>query len=53
MTAGFENPSCILYGPLDTRIEDRPVPVLENPHDVIVRIAYTGVCGSDVSKAMK
>ncbi|PYH91309.1 GroES-like protein [Aspergillus ellipticus CBS 707.79] len=42
------NPSCILYGPHDARYEDRPLPVITNPTDVIVRIAYTGVCGSDV-----
>lgn len=49
MDSTAKNPSCLLYGPLDARFEDRPIPVLWNPHDVIVRIAYTGVCGSDVS----
>ncbi|KAL3470012.1 chaperonin 10-like protein [Aspergillus californicus] len=44
----MENPSCLLYGPLDARFENRPVPSLQDPHDVIVQIAYTGVCGSDV-----
>ncbi|OOF99028.1 hypothetical protein ASPCADRAFT_140592, partial [Aspergillus carbonarius ITEM 5010] len=48
MDAMATNPSCLLYGPLDARFEDRPIPALTNPHDVIVRIAYTGVCGSDV-----
>ncbi|KAJ4257488.1 hypothetical protein NW762_008612 [Fusarium torreyae] len=42
------NPSCLLYGPGDARLEERPVPQIEDPHDVIVKIAYTGVCGSDV-----
>ncbi|RFN46896.1 putative xylitol dehydrogenase [Fusarium flagelliforme] len=42
------NPSCFLYGPGDARFGDRPVPQIEDPHDVIVKIAYTGVCGSDV-----
>ncbi|KAB8217052.1 chaperonin 10-like protein [Aspergillus novoparasiticus] len=42
------NPSSLLYGPLDARFEDLPMPVLDNPHDVIVQIAYTGICGSDV-----
>ncbi|KAK6826424.1 hypothetical protein RU639_005431 [Aspergillus parasiticus] len=48
MSKDARNPSCLLYGPLDARFEDRPIPVLDNPHDVIVQIAYTGVCGSDV-----
>ena len=49
MHSDTNNSSCLLYGPLDARFEDRPFPVIENPHDVIIRIAYTGVCGSDVS----
>ncbi|KNG90643.1 alcohol dehydrogenase [Aspergillus nomiae NRRL 13137] len=48
MNPDTRNPSCLLYGALDARYEDRPMPVLDNPHDVIVQIAYTGVCGSDV-----
>lgn len=43
-----ENPSCLLYGGGDARYENRPVPVIEDPLDVIIRIAYVGVCGSDV-----
>ncbi|PYH88134.1 GroES-like protein, partial [Aspergillus ellipticus CBS 707.79] len=46
--AALANPSCLLYGPLDARYEDRPIPTIDDPHDVIVKIAYTGVCGSDV-----
>ncbi|QGI69115.1 hypothetical protein CEK27_013086 [Fusarium fujikuroi] len=41
------NPSCFLYGPEDARFGERPIPQIEDPHDVIVKIAYTGVCGSD------
>ncbi len=29
--------------------EDRPPPTLQDPHDVLVRVKYTGICGSDVS----
>lgn len=44
------NKACLLYGPGDARFEEIPIPSLENnPRDVLVRIAYTGVCGSDVS----
>lgn len=30
------------------KYEDRPVPVIRDPHDVIVNVRYTGICGSDV-----
>lgn len=45
----MKNPSFLLYGPRHAKIEDRPVPEITDPYDVIVRIAFTGVCGSDVS----
>ncbi|GKZ25530.1 hypothetical protein AbraIFM66951_011223 [Aspergillus brasiliensis] len=48
MDPSTSNPSCLLYGPQDARFEDRPIPTLDDPHDVLIRIAYTGVCGSDV-----
>jgi hypothetical protein len=47
-TPEMQNPSCLLYGPGDARFEDRPLPIIEDPYDVIIRIAYVGVCGSDV-----
>ena len=28
--------------------EDRPVPKLENPYDVLLQVNYTGICGSDI-----
>ncbi|RLN91861.1 hypothetical protein BBJ28_00018754, partial [Nothophytophthora sp. Chile5] len=30
------------------KFEDRPVPELKDPHDIIVNVKYTGICGSDV-----
>lgn len=30
-------------------IEDRPKPELRDPYDVMVHVAQTGICGSDVS----
>ncbi|RAL17638.1 NAD(P)-dependent alcohol dehydrogenase [Aspergillus homomorphus CBS 101889] len=42
------NLSCVLYGPGKVRFEDRPVPEIDDPHDVLIRISYVGVCGSDV-----
>lgn len=44
----MSNPSFLLFGPFNTRIEDRPEPKIVDPHGVMVQIAYTGVCGSDV-----
>ncbi|KAF1971627.1 GroES-like protein [Bimuria novae-zelandiae CBS 107.79] len=44
----MKNPSIVLYKAGDARLEDRPVPEIEDPHDVLIRIAYVGVCGSDV-----
>jgi D-xylulose reductase len=45
----MQNPSIVLYGAKDAKLEDKGVPTLTDPHDVLVRIAYVGVCGSDVS----
>lgn len=39
----------VLYGAKDAKLEDKEIPELTDPHDVLVRIAYVGVCGSDVS----
>lgn len=44
----FNSPSVLLFGPFDARYEDGPIPQIVDPRDVIIRIAYTGVCGSDV-----
>jgi threonine dehydrogenase-like Zn-dependent dehydrogenase len=38
----------MLYGPGDIRFEDVPDPKIEAPTDVIIRIAATCVCGSDL-----
>ena len=40
------NPSAVLYGPGDVRIEDRPVPE-PGPAEVQVAVTAIGVCGSD------
>lgn len=44
----MQNPSIVLYGARKAKVEDRPQPIELDPHDVLVRIAYVGVCGSDV-----
>lgn len=42
------NRSFVLRAVKDVVLEDRPVPVLNDPWDVRVHIAQTGICGSDV-----
>ncbi len=42
------NISCLLYGPGDARYEEHPEPTITGPYDVLVRIHFVGVCGSDV-----
>ncbi|KAI9656543.1 MAG: hypothetical protein M1821_004750 [Bathelium mastoideum] len=34
--------------PGEVKYEDRPIPKIANPYDVIVNVKYTGICGSDV-----
>ncbi|KAL4890122.1 hypothetical protein BDV59DRAFT_204717 [Aspergillus ambiguus] len=42
------NPSFVLRAVKDVSFEERPVPALKDPWDVRVRVAETGICGSDV-----
>ncbi|KAK0630204.1 chaperonin 10-like protein [Bombardia bombarda] len=45
---GASNLSFYLNKPNDVEFKDRPVPTLQSPHEVLVAINYTGICGSDV-----
>lgn len=47
-TDGKSNKSFVLNKPHDVTFEDRPVPTLSSPHEVLVAVNYTGICGSDV-----
>lgn len=38
----------MLEKPNSVKFEDRPIPKLQSPYDVIVNVKYTGICGSDV-----
>lgn len=38
----------MLNKPNDVTFEERPLPKLQSPHDVLVAVNYTGICGSDV-----
>lgn len=43
-----QNLSFILEGIHQVKFEDRPIPELKDPHDVLINVKYTGICGSDV-----
>ena len=38
----------VFHGPFDIAVEDRPVPRILDPTDVVVKVLYTAVCGSDL-----
>jgi len=44
----LQNLSFVLKKPNEVSFEERPVPKLQSPHDVLVAVNYTGICGSDV-----
>lgn len=35
----------VLKGVKSVVIEDRPVPVIQDPKDIIVKVQYTALCG--------
>ncbi|KAI1912366.1 hypothetical protein LOZ39_002569 [Ophidiomyces ophidiicola] len=43
-----KNLSFVLEDIRKVKFEDRPIPTLKHPHDVLVHVRYTGICGSDV-----
>ncbi|KAJ6015768.1 hypothetical protein N7540_010359 [Penicillium herquei] len=47
-SATAQNLSFVLQGIHQVTFEDRPIPELKNPHDVLINVKYTGICGSDV-----
>jgi D-arabinose 1-dehydrogenase-like Zn-dependent alcohol dehydrogenase len=51
-TEAMQNPSIILYGAHNAKLQDINIPELTDAHDVLVRIAFVGVCGSDVCRCM-
>jgi threonine dehydrogenase-like Zn-dependent dehydrogenase len=40
--------AAFLCGKLDVRVERVPVPQVEKPDEVLIRVAYTGICGSEL-----
>ncbi|OQD91032.1 hypothetical protein PENANT_c001G05579 [Penicillium antarcticum] len=43
-----ENLSFVLEKVQTVKFENRPITLLEDPHDVLVRVKFTGICGSEV-----
>lgn len=43
-----KNKSFVLSGPKEIVFEDRPVPDIKDPNDVLLQVNYTGICGSDI-----
>ncbi|GLA67580.1 hypothetical protein AtubIFM55763_010083 [Aspergillus tubingensis] len=43
-----QNLSFVLEGIHRVKFEDRPIPEIKDPHDVLVNVRFTGICGSDV-----
>lgn len=44
----YQNLSFVLEGIHRVKFEDRPIPEIKDPHDVLVNVRFTGICGSDV-----
>ncbi|KAF2096538.1 GroES-like protein [Rhizodiscina lignyota] len=40
----------VFYGPFDVRLEDRPVPKIIEPDDVIIKTTSAGLCGSELHR---
>lgn len=44
----IQNNSFVLSGVKNIVYEDRPIPELKEPYDVLLQVNFTGICGSDV-----
>ncbi|KAL2000126.1 hypothetical protein VTN02DRAFT_3526 [Thermoascus thermophilus] len=38
----------VFHGPYKVAVEDRPVPKIQEPTDIIVKVTYTALCGSEL-----
>ena len=43
-----KNLAFVLESVLKVKYDERPIPELKGPQDVLIRVAWTGICGSDV-----
>ena len=39
----------VFKGPLKIAVEERPVPKIQDPGDIVVKVGYTALCGRYVS----
>jgi threonine dehydrogenase-like Zn-dependent dehydrogenase len=35
----------VFKGPLKVALEDRPIPKIEDPKDIVVKVEYSALCG--------
>ena len=41
--------SVVFKGPYKVEVEDRPIPKIKDPQDIIVKVKYTALCGRCVA----
>lgn len=39
----------VFKGPFNVALEERPIPKIEEPTDIVVKVIYTALCGRCVS----
>ncbi|XP_022129873.2 sorbitol dehydrogenase [Pieris rapae] len=42
-----ENIAVVLYGPYDLKVEEYPIPII-NDDEVLIKVSCVGICGSDI-----
>ncbi|KAI1998702.1 hypothetical protein LOZ51_002436 [Ophidiomyces ophidiicola] len=48
MTAKDTMKAVVFKGPHAVSVEDRPIPKIQDPNDIIVKVTYTALCGSEL-----
>ncbi|CAG7944546.1 unnamed protein product [Penicillium nalgiovense] len=38
----------VFHGPYKVAVEQRPIPKVQNPEDIVVKVRYTALCGSEL-----
>ncbi|GIJ99275.1 hypothetical protein Aspvir_001405 [Aspergillus viridinutans] len=38
----------VFHGPFKVAVEERPVPKIQDPADIVLKVTYTALCGSDL-----
>lgn len=38
----------VFKGVREVVVEDRPVPIIQHPKDIVIKVRYTAVCGRQV-----